>query len=299
MPTFVVFCCDQNYFPLAKGLVLSLDRAELENNGITLAFIDIGCEQESVAWLNERGVRVLPSSRLTSIEGVEGVSGYHLAQICRPYLPQLFPEAACFIWLDSDLWVQETDTLKLLASYANSHRDKIFICPEWHYSYAAMNSDILKFHVNNIGYHFHIAYGREVAARLSVRPWLNTGVFAMSAENPLWAAWAKELKRLYARDYGEHDGLARHMADGVSLNYLVAENASAVLVDPLFNFTCMWALPLRDSKGVVRVPLPPHAPIGIVHMSMWSGRRNFYFERGLLFQEGRYLSDQERRVLLL
>jgi hypothetical protein len=31
---------------------------------------------------------------------------------------------------------------------------------------------------------------------------------------------------------------------------------------------------------------------------MWTARRNFYFEHGLLFQQGRYLSDEERRLLL-
>ncbi|HEX3484764.1 MAG TPA: hypothetical protein VHT51_06860 [Micropepsaceae bacterium] len=298
MSTFVVFCCDRNYFPLAKGLVLSLTNAGLEESGIRLAFIDIGCEPDSVAWLRERGVHVLPSSQLTAIEGLQNVKGYHLAQICRPYLPRLFPEASAFIWLDSDLWVQSADTLKLLALYADNNRDKIFICPEWHYAYAAMNSDIVKFHVNNIGYHYNKAYGREVAAKLSVRPWLNTGVFAMAADNPLWARWGEELKRLYARHYAEDGDLARHMADGVSLNYLVAESSAAVLVDPLFNFTCMWALPYRDPAGVVRVPLPPNTPIGIVHLSMWSGRRKFYFEHGLLFQQGQYLSPDERVLLL-
>jgi hypothetical protein len=84
----------------------------------------------------------------------------------------------------------------------------------------------------------------------------------------------------------------------LSLNYLAAQTGRAVLVDPLFNFTCIWALPFRDEKGVVRVPLPPNAAIGIVHLSMWKGRRQFYLERGLLFQEGRYLSDEERRSLL-
>ena len=284
-------------FPLAKGLVLSLAGANLEESGIRLAFIDIGCDGPSLAWLSERGVTVLDSSHLAALHGARNVQGYHWAQICRPYLPQLFPEADAFIWLDSDLWVQAPETLKLLAHYADSDHSKIFICPEWHYSYAILNRDIAKFHIDNIGYHYRIAYGPEVAARLSVRPWLNTGVFAMAADNSLWSLWGEEMQRLFARDYAQDTPLARHMADGVSLNYLVAETSRAVLVDPLFNFTCMWALPFRDSAGVVRVPLPPNTPIGIVHLSMWSGRRKFYLEQGLLFARGQYLSEEERQLL--
>lgn len=297
MSNLVVFSCDRNFFPLAKGLVLSLRGVGLEESGITLAFIDIGCEPQSIAWLREQGVRVLSASQLTAIIGPQPVGGYHLAQICRPYLPQLFPDAASFIWLDTDLWVQSADALKLLAFYASNNRDKIFICPEWHYAYTTLNSDIVKFHVENVGSYYNAAYGPNVAAKLSARPWLNTGVFAMAADNVLWANWAAEMRSLYARGYAQ-DGGARHMADGVALNYLVADTQQAVPVDPLFNFTCTWALPFRDNSGVVRVPLPPNAPIAIVHLSMWSMRRNFYFEHGLLFRQGHYLSGEERHLLL-
>jgi hypothetical protein len=141
LSTLVVFSCDEKYFPLAKGLVLSLSEARLRESGITLTFIDIGCEPRSIAWLSEHGVQILPSSRLSSIPALANAKGYHLV-------------------------------------------------------------------------------------------------------------------------------------------------------------TCMWALPFRDNAGLVRVPLPPNAPIGIVHLSMWSARRHLYYDHGLLFQQGRYLSDEERQSLL-
>jgi hypothetical protein len=87
------------------------------------------------------------------------------------------------------------------------------------------------------------------------------------------------------------------MAEQIALNYLAYQNTSAILVDPLFNFMCIWTLPSRDEAGVVRVPLPPYAAIGIVHLSLWKLRRNFYLERGLLFQQGLYLNGEERKRL--
>lgn len=92
--------------------------------------------------------------------------------------------------------------------------------------------------------------------------------------------------------------LVRHMAEQMALNVLASRTGSAVEVDPLCNFMCMWALPFRDDAGVVRVRLPPNAPIGIVHLSQWTARRNLYVDQGLLYQRGDYLSDQERRALL-
>jgi len=296
--TLVVFSCDQKYFPLAKGLVLSLKTAGLAQSGIGVAFIDIGCNPQSLKWFSDSCIRVLPLSALMEIEAMRDVSGYHLAQVCRAYLPTLFPDARCFIWLDSDLWVQIGDTIKLLASWAIANHERLFICPEWHYSYETFNNDVLKFHVRNVGAYYVAAYGEDVAAKMSVRPFLNTGVFAMAAENPLWGLWAADMKTLFARQYSEDAHLSRHMADGLSLTRLAAETSRGVMVDPLFNFACIWALPFRDNMGVVRVPLPPHAPIGIVHLSMWAGRRRFYFEHRLLFQEGRYLTDEEQNLLL-
>ena len=298
MSTLIVFSCDQKYFPLAKGLVLSLREKNVDRDGLGIAFIDIGCEPHSLAWFRQHGVAILPASQLTALEGMPRVDGYHLAQVCRPFLPRLFPGTKTFIWLDSDLWVQSPEAVRLFASLAAKYPDKLFICPECHYAYTTLNSDIIKFQVTKVGPYYDVAYGRDIATALSVRPTLNTGVFAMAAENPLWDMWADEILRLYGRDYGANTSLVRHMAEQMALNHLALRTGSAVQVDPLSNFMCMWALPYRDDAGVVRVRLPPHAAIGIVHLSQWAARRTLYFDEGLLYRRGLYLDDQERHALL-
>lgn len=298
MSTLVVFACDEKYFPLAKGLVLSLVESKVDRDGIGIAFIDIGCEPQSIAWLRQHRVIIITTSQLTALEGFPRVRGHHLAMVCRPFFPRLFPGAKAFIYLDSDLWVQSSEALRLFAVLADRNPDRLFICPEWHYAYATFNSDIIKMHVSNVGPCYQRAYGHDVATVMAVRPTLNTGVFAMAAGNPLWEMWAEEIRTLYARDYGHESGKMLHMAEQMALNYLALRTGCAVPVDPLFNFMCMWALPFRDDAGVVRVPLPPNAPIGIVHLSQWTSSRNSYFEHGLLFQRGNYLSDEERQALL-
>src|SRR5437868_2139202 len=163
MTALVVFSCDEAYFPLAKGLVLSLQNQGLEKSGIGLGFIDIGCAAESVNWLRGHGVRVLSPSP-DACDGLTGiVAGYHQSQICRPYLPKLFPDVGCFVWLDSDVWVQSGDTVKSLAAYAERERDKLFICPECHYAYATLNSDLFKYHIHNVRMFFRTAYNEQLA----------------------------------------------------------------------------------------------------------------------------------------
>ena len=298
LSTLIVFSCDQKYFPLAKGLVLSLVEKGLDRDGIGIAFIDIGCDAQSLTWLRQHRVQVASATQVAALGDVPTVGGYHLAQVCRPFLPRIFPDAKSFIWLDSDVWVQSPDTIRLFASFAGTNPDKLFICPEWHYAYTTLNSDIIKYQVTKIGPYYDVVYGRDMATALSVRPTLNSGVFAMAAENPVWRLWADEIRSVYARDYGADTGLIRHMAEQMALNVLAFRTGCAVLVDPLANFMCMWALPFCDDAGVVRVRLPPNAPIGIVHLSQWMARRTLYIDQGLLYRRGDYLSDQERRELL-
>ena len=298
MSAVIVFSADEKFIPLAKGMVLSLESHRLRESGFELAFLNIGCGEESLDWLRRHGVAIVDPDFSLMGDLAQVATGYHISQASRPFLPRFFPRADCLIWLDSDVWVQLPDTVRLLASYASHHRDKLFICPEWHYSYALMNSDIVKFHVENAGFYYRAAYGPEIAAQLAVRPMLNTGVFAMAADNPLWRMWEDEVQTLYKRDYGDQTPLMQHMAEQLALNHLALRTGNAVSVDPLFNFLCTWTLPYRDDAGVVRVPLPPHAAVGIVHLSFWRERRNYYLRDGLLFDQGRYLSDAERAALM-
>ena len=133
---------------------------------------------------------------------------------------------------------------------------------------------------------------------MSTRPTLNAGIFAMAAAHPLWELWAQELQTLYSRDYGSASADIRHMAEQTALNVLAVRHDFVIPVDPLFNYISMWALPVRDPAGTVRVAFPPNPIIGVIHLIQWKARRRVYAERGLLYDSGRYLTELERRSIL-
>lgn len=61
MRVAVCFACDEAYFPLCKGLVLSLGEAARFFNpawDVSLHFIDIGCRDESLSFLTRHGAAV-------------------------------------------------------------------------------------------------------------------------------------------------------------------------------------------------------------------------------------------------
>jgi hypothetical protein len=294
----VVLSCDEGFFPLAKGLVLSLVACQLERHELRIAFIDIGCSSDSLEWLRGRGVLVLQAEPCVLGPLEDAAKGPLRAMACRPLLPRLFPEAEVFVWLDSDVWVQTPDAVVHLARLARAHPDRLFICPEWHYAYTALNKDIRANHVENwVGY-YRAAYDENTAVEMSARPNLNGGVFAMAAGNPLWAMWWDELVAVYARDGGRLDAATRHLAEQMALNVVAHRSGRAVGVDPLFNYLCALGMPFRDGQDVVRVPLPPASAIHIVHLVRWNVLGRAYLERGLLYQRGSYLGIEERETLL-
>jgi hypothetical protein len=95
---------DSNLFYLAKGLVLSLRRV-LPLYDAELAFFDLGCTQQELAWLQAYSVDVIKPKDDFGIANAEGFKSYMFGQTCRPMLPGYLPGRSTYLWLDADTWV--------------------------------------------------------------------------------------------------------------------------------------------------------------------------------------------------
>jgi len=295
--TLIVCSCDRSYFPLVKGLILSLLDPGPLPEGIGLGFIDIGCDAEALRWLTERGVYVRKLEEGAVGRLADAALGYQRAQACRPFLPRIFPEAQVFVWMDSDMWVQDRTVFAYLRKAARSEPDKLFISPECHYSYLPINADTEQRRHEMYSY-YEPAYGAEIAQSLCKRFTLNSGFFAMHAANGIWVEWARQVRRLFLDEYDRYPSIVRHMADQVALNVIANGSARVRLLDPLYNYISHWTPPVRGEDGVVRVALPPHVPVGIVHLAggmAYFGRA--YFEQGLFYRAGAYLTPDDARML--
>jgi lipopolysaccharide biosynthesis glycosyltransferase len=295
--TLIVCSCDRNYFPLVKGLILSILEAGPLPAGIGIGFIDIGCDEPALHWLAERGVRVRKLEEASVGRLADCAFGYQRAQACRPFLPRIFPEARVLIWMDSDMWVQDRSVFAYLRDAAHADPDKLFICPECHYSYLPIN-DAPQLRRQEMFSYYEPPFGAEVARRLCERFTLNSGFFAMHAANAIWADWTRQVQRIFLDEYERYSPIVRHMADQTALNVIANGTARLQVLDPLYNYISHWTTPIRGQDGVVRVALPPHVPIGIVHLT--GGLEHFgrkYFERGLLYRAGAYLRQDEERTL--
>jgi lipopolysaccharide biosynthesis glycosyltransferase len=295
--TWIVCACDQVYFPMVKGLMLSLLDPGPLPDGIGLAFIDVGCSGSSLDWMGRHGVRVreLDSEIMGDLASPD--LGYQRAQACRPFLPKLFPRAQTFIWIDSDTWVQDRSVFSFLREAVHENPQLLYIAPECHYSYTFVHEDVKGRREEMFSY-YEPLFGSEIALQVSLLPTLNSGFFAMAASNPIWTSWQEEIRRIFLGNTTRCTTAVRHMADQIALNVVARRVNRLMLLDPLYNYICLWTPPVRDAQGIVRVALPPHVPLGIVHLA--GGWKNFgeqYLRDGLFYKSGEYLTHEDRTML--
>jgi Glycosyl transferase family 8 len=287
----LVFSTDETFAPLAKGLVLSLRAHRNAIPDIALNLIDIGCSESTREWMSSQGVHIKPfaPSEYMGRRRLSNLKSYQSAQLCRPFLPKIFPEYDAYLWCDSDIWVQEPASLLLIAELAAREPHKLIISPLIDISYSYFYNDSGEF----IGYNhswFRDAYGDTVAATYSKRAILSSGIFGLSAKSELWSLWDHEISAVLKRDIPTHFSL--HVAEQTALNYLAYSTANFIPISATHNYNCHIGVAKRVADGVV-VDIAPFPRIGIVHLTYTSKMIAQYIDDGLLFDEGKYLTIAE------
>ena len=300
----VVFALDETFAALGKGLVLSLRALGLPDESTDLRLIDIGCGQATRDWMTEQacGISRFEDSPI-GLAPPAGGANYMKALVCRPFIPQIFPGYACYLHLDSDCWVQSRESLEIALAAARSSPDRVILAPfvdfSYSFNYASVEAENWLTFLSYFYEWYSVSYGKEVAERWKGRTLFSAGVFAMSAECPLWKAWALELEKVHARDYTNHP-IAFHVSEQTALNHLVYSTGAYVPLEAIHNYNCHVGAVERDSEsGAVVIQYPPRRQVGIVHLSYASKMMASYLERGLLWDRGRYLSQSEAAALLL
>ena len=122
----------------------------------------------------------------------------------------------------------------------------------------------------------------------------------MHRKHMLWENWRREIERIYLDEYDKHDAVTRHFGDQMAFNKLVYDGATVSWFDPAYNYLCLWNPPYRDENGVVRMSAPPFCPVGMLHLAGgWKHFGEIYYQKGLLYRAGTYLTDNERSLLQL
>lgn len=292
--TAIVFSCDEGYFLLARGLVLSLAEAGYPNGDTRVVLIDIGCTPETVAWMKDRGVDVVSfDTALVPSKVMSVIKPVQRAQVIRPWLPDLLSQFDLFIWLDCDMWVQNGDLMNVIRAGAHIAADAVIVAPgNSHYNSTFYVELEHLFNMQRIWYEscYDAAFAKEAATKLHY----SSGVFGMRRSSPVWALWRQEVEYLYPFLASRNIDLM-HLAEQIALNVVIIRSGLLVRLDPLYNFHCNVAGAVRMANGrVVTNLMLPSREIGVIHLANWSIMRRYYMEMNLLYRSGEYLTPVER-----
>jgi hypothetical protein len=251
----VVTGCDSAHFDLAEDLATSF-RFHYKNT-FDFAFINFCDVSPPEGLLTKTDMACNLSGDYNNFD--KNLGFYAAFTAVKTRLPDLFPGYKIYCWIDSDCWVQNSESLMRIIYSAEIA--EIAIHPEFdvHYlSYPTPNPRTL------------MIYSQNEAGRLNEMPlhmpMLNAGVFGMKSSSRLWKLWQNELNNLVKRfQLGE----TVYFSDQIALHKLIyAEKIMFLPLRAVDNWQTYACPPfVHFESGKLRVPSPPFEEIGLLHLA--------------------------------
>lgn len=262
----VVSASDSKFIHFLRDMIASIWPFLLRPE-VDLACFDLGLDVADRNWLSALGATIRPPDTHLG-QDIESHSPALRSFLARPFLREYFPGYDVYIWIDSDIWLQDVGVLDqyvagaVASGLAVTHEEeRAYRFQAWLFGWTAK--------------HFLLGYGPLVGAYLLARPHVNAGFFALSADAPHWKAWEQR----YAAAIRRTGKLVPH--DQFALNHALHARraAPACLLDPGCNWIVERGPPMwNDDEGVYCRPYAPYARIGAMHLA-GPGKRTVYTVR--------------------
>lgn len=273
----IVSATDSRFLPFLKGMLASL-QPTLTRPNVGLACFDIGLDPGDHAWLSGQGAAVVAPRVQFGLDPADH-SPALLSFLARPFLREYFPGYDVYVWIDSDVWLQDQGVIDeyvegaIADGMAITHeRERAYRFQAWLFGWT------LK--------HFVLGYGMPNAAYLISRRHVNAGFFAIRADAPQWDEWARRYEAAIRRTGAlvPHDQFAlNHALHGGwagSAGRSRARLPPARLLDPRCNWICDRGAPMwNDAEAAFCKPYPPFTPIGALHLAGPAKRKTYDIQR--------------------
>jgi lipopolysaccharide biosynthesis glycosyltransferase len=253
MSTLVVTAANELYASLATDLIASLAEHR-EPLKLHVAVLDLGLEPASRDALQRSVEHVVTPTWMFKPHPKFASDPKYLSRAARPFLPELIPGYATYIWLDADTWVQQRLGLEWLIDAARGV--DLAAVPTMHRCYAFAQHDIAWLHQR-----YAMAFGPALANELVQQPYFNAGVIAARAGSHFWRAFAHRFQTALDRWQGDF------LSDQAIVNAVISLDGLNVNRLPArANWLCHLSPPLWSDKQKLLVePALPFDPLLIVH----------------------------------
>ena len=278
----IVSLADSNYFELLEELVDSIKRFK-ESNEVAICILDAGLTDSQKEKLSKKVDEIKPAEwdievPTFKVKGKEWLK----SQVSRAFLPNYFPNYEKYLWIDSDAWVNDWNTVELLIKACDNGKlgitqtvgpgYKITSRVDWLFGKLAIIKS------QNFKHAVKSKIGMEKARKLAFAPHINIGVFSLEKNSPGWKIWQKNLETtLKAGNIFGSEQLAINMS--VYIDDLETE---------FLPLKCNWLtsnlLPKFDEKNQTFVePYLPNYKIGIMHLAagIWQDGKDMRVDKDI------------------
>jgi lipopolysaccharide biosynthesis glycosyltransferase len=263
--TAIVSLSDANYFHLLEDLIDSINR--FQRKEIKICILDAGLNDSQINKIKDKVYLIKKADWDIPVSNYKIKNREWLkSQVCRPFLPNYFPEFKKIIWIDCDAWLNSWIAIDHLIK--GSHDRKLAICnmSDRHtgrvlrVNWLFKNLGIVK--SQNMKHSLSSGFKTNDCQFLATEPHINVGVFALDSESEIWKIWQKNLKVSLKK--GRIFG-----SEQIALNYSVYIDKCDTEFLPYycnwipFSNTTLW----DETKNTFVERYYPNNEIGIIHLA--------------------------------
>lgn len=279
------------YFHFTAGMILSV-RQYPQFDDIDICVFDLGLTDPQKEWLKDYITATEKPEWEFGVTDGDGFSIPFKGVFAKIAMKKYFPGYDVYMHFDADAWLQNPEGVDVYMDGAE--KGLIAITPEIDRSYSNNYFNADPFH-EFTAMVMRECGGDEYALKYMNWPIFNAGLFAMSADSPIWELWEAQVKKSLQ--------LARHhTVEQVSLNMAILDHFKEFendlqILPAEFNWLCHQRLPSYDPHADAFVePYLPHRQIKIIHRTTDELKtrphieirttEGQYVEKNLQFQEG-------------
>lgn len=259
----VVTASSAEFFHFAVGTILSI-REKPQGRSVDISLFDLGLTDEQKEWLKGQVDNIVKPEWEFGFTDNDGFAYPFKGILARPRIRQYFPGYEVYMQLDGDAWVQDWDAVETYVKGART--SAIAVTPEIHRAYTNNYTSSAGFRQLIVTI---MTDCRDDSYAKKYRDWpiINTGVFAMRKDSPLWDMWADEIQITLKK--AKH-----HTLEQASLNIAIFDHfeefdrKNIQFLPAEYNWLCHQCLPVYDTQHDVFVePYLPCTRLKVIHRS--------------------------------
>jgi len=262
----IVTAADSGYFDLLNGMIRSVRRFE-EWRQVTIAVFDVGFSPEHRRALEEDGIRLIEPDWHFGLSDKTAKS-YERAALVRFFIHEYLPDYTYSLWLDPDLWLQDSGVLERMLDGAEQtgaaiahESDRLYSFQGWLWAWN------LK--------HKVVGSGLRNGLTLMVRPSYNLGLYCLKADAPHWQPWRQRFETALKRTQRVTPYEQFAFNEVIHVDKIPTVNLASS-----DNWICDRRPPIWDADaGLFCRPEAPYPPLSVLHLAGPAKNRTYEIEQ--------------------